>query len=170
MRGWPVCFFIVEEPDFLLVGDGQRTLIIAFDHFFSQYRPGQSGNPSGARRKARSITPDLKAALERALSKKIKFRQGEQERIITMATAGIEQLVIQFAKGDRHARRDLIALAGKLGVNLTAGQARAIEQALTADRQGILDAYVARQISRKDLSAPSPVLAPPELLDDSIPR
>jgi len=138
-----------------------------------QFKPGQSGNPKGARRKARSIAPDLKALLEGALNKKAKLRQGESERITTMAAAGIEQLVNQFAKGDWHARRDLIVLAGKLGVNLTAGQAEAIEQAigevLAADRQAILDAYVARRTNRKDPSSPSPVIAPPELLDDNTP-
>jgi hypothetical protein len=76
-----------------------------------QFKPGQSGNPKGARRKPRSIAPDLKALFERALSGKVTLRQGEQEKIITKAAAGIEQLVNQFAKGDRHARRDLLALA-----------------------------------------------------------
>jgi hypothetical protein len=68
-----------------------------------QFKPGQSGNPKGARRKPRSIA-DLKAVFERALSGKVTLRQGEQEKIITKAAAGIEQLVNQFAKGDRHAR------------------------------------------------------------------
>src|ERR1700674_1130352 len=81
-----------------------------------QFKPGQSGNPKGANRKTPSIAPDLKALFERALSKKVKLRQGEKERIVTKAAAGIEQLVNQFAKGDRHARRDLIVLADKLGV------------------------------------------------------
>lgn len=42
---------------------GQRTLIIAFDHFFSQYRPGQD--------KPRSLTPDMDEYVERiaAISK-----------------------------------------------------------------------------------------------------
>ena len=76
-----------------------------------QFKPGQSGNPKGARRKSTSIELDLKALFERALSGKVTLRQGEQEKIITKAAAGIEQLVHQFAKGDRYARRDLLALA-----------------------------------------------------------
>jgi hypothetical protein len=135
-----------------------------------QFKPGQSGNPRGARRKASSIAPDLKAALERALQRKVTITQGEIERTIDMATAGIERLINQFAKGDWHARRDLIALAGKLGVDLTAAQTEAIEHAmdevLATDRQFILDRYVARRTGQKDLSAPSPKIAPPELLDD----
>src|SRR6266566_2183121 len=72
-----------------------------------QFKPGQSGNPKGAKRKPKSVAPDLKAALEQALSKPIKLKQGEKERIVSMAVAGIEQLVVQFAKGNPHAWRDL---------------------------------------------------------------
>ena len=113
-----------------------------------QFKPGQSGNPKGARRKPRSIAPDLKALFERALSAKVTLRQGEQEKIITKAAAGIEQLVNQFAKGDRHARRDLLALAARLGVDLVAGQGDALEQsvaaALSANDEALLADYVRR--------------------------
>src|SRR6266536_4738965 len=64
-----------------------------------QFKPGQSGNPKGGKRKPKSMAPDLKAALERALNKTIKLKQGEKERIVTMAVAGIEQLVAQYGKG-----------------------------------------------------------------------
>jgi hypothetical protein len=107
-----------------------------------QYKPGQSGNPKGARRKPPSIAPDLKLLLERALSTKVKLKQGEKEQIVTKAAAGIEQLVNQFAKGDRHARRDLIALADKLGLNLAAGQAKALEAALTVNDEALLADYL----------------------------
>ena len=112
-----------------------------------QFKPGQSGNPKGARRKPRSMAPDLKALFERALSAKVTLRQGEQEKIITKAAAGIEQLVNQFAKGDRHARRDLLALAARLGVDLV-GQGAALEQsvatALSANDEALLADYVQR--------------------------
>jgi hypothetical protein len=49
---------------------------------------------------------------------------------MTKAAVGIAQLVAQFAEGDRYARRDLIALADKLGVDLTAGQAGTIGDAI----------------------------------------
>jgi Family of unknown function (DUF5681) len=129
-----------------------------------QFKPGQSGYPKGAKRKPPSISLDLKVALERALNKTIKLKQGERERMVTMAVAGIEQLVAQYAKGDHRARRDLIALSDKLGVNLMAGQHQAIQEALASNNQAILDAYVDRQ-SGKAVQG-EPVLAPPELLDD----
>jgi hypothetical protein len=113
-----------------------------------QFKPGQSGNPNGARRKPRSIALDLKALFERALSGKVTLRQGEQEKIITKAAAGIEQLVNQFAQGDRHARRDLLTLAATLGVDLVAGQSHALEQrvaaALSANDEALLADYVRR--------------------------
>lgn len=96
-----------------------------------QFKPGQSGNPKGRKRKTPSIAPDLKALFERALSKKVTLRQGEKEQIVTKAAAGIEQFVNRFAQGDRHAGRDLIAWADWLGVDLV--QRKAIEQALDAD-------------------------------------
>src|SRR5262245_1934444 len=132
-----------------------------------QFKPGQSGNPKGAKRKPPPVAPDLKLLLERALNAKVKLKRGEREQIVTKAAAGIEQLVNQFAKGDRHARRDLIALADKLGVDLLAGQRNIIQQALALNHQAILDAYVARlSEGEAPSSASSPVLAPAELVDD----
>ena len=93
----------------------------------------------GAKRKTPSIAPDLKALFERALSKKVKLRQGERENIVTKAEVGIEQLVNQFAKGDRHARRDVMTIADKLGVDLVASQRKAIEEE-RASNQRKLDA------------------------------
>jgi len=132
-----------------------------------QFKPGQSGNPKGTRRKKTSIAADLKASLERALNRTVTLSQGEKEQIITKAQAGIEQLVNQFAKGDRYARRDLIDLANTLGVDLTAGQSEAIEHALgvafTANGAALLADYVRRHrddddslAQSKDSEEPSP--------------
>jgi uncharacterized protein DUF5681 len=129
-----------------------------------QFKPGQSGNPKGAKRKKPSISLDLKAALERALNKTIKLKQGEQERTVSMAVAGIEQLVAQYVKGDHRARRDVMALAEKLGVDLLAGETQAVQEALAPDYAAILEAYVDRQYDR--IENQPPVFASPELLDD----
>jgi hypothetical protein len=129
-----------------------------------RFKPGQSGNPKGAKPKAPSLAPDLKQLLEGGLSKTVTLKQGERQQIVTMASAGIEQLVAQFAKGDRHARRDLFWLADKLGVDLVNGGGKAFEEALASNYQAILSAYVERQYD-KVVTRP-PVLAPPELLDD----
>ena len=119
-----------------------------------RWKPGQSGNPEGARPKPRSIVPDLRALFERALSGKVTLRQGEQEKIITKAAAGIEQLVNKFAKGDRHARRDVLTLAARLGVDLVPGQGDALAQsvasALSANDEALLADYVRRYAGQAD--------------------
>ena len=112
-----------------------------------QFQPGQSGNPRGPKRKT-SLAPDLKAILERALSETVTLRRGERDKIITKAAAGISTLVDQYAGGDRHARRDLIAMAKELGVDLTAGQGRGIEntvaEAITANDEAIITDFLRR--------------------------
>jgi len=129
------------------------------------WKPGQSGNPKGAKRKKQSLIPELKEQFERVFSQKLKVTQGDQQRFITRWVAGLEQLSIQFAKGDRHARRDVFYFAEKLGIDLLT-PTKASDETFSADYQAILDAYVERKIQEKALSASSPVLALPKLLDD----
>lgn len=131
-----------------------------------RWKPGQSGNPKGAKRKKRSLIPELKEEFERVFGQKLKVTQGDQQRLISRWVAGLEQLSIQFAKGDRHARRDVFYFAEKLGVDLLTS-AKSSDDALSVDHQAILDAYVERRTQEKVLYASSPVLAPPELLDDA---
>jgi Family of unknown function (DUF5681) len=133
-----------------------------------QFKPGQSGNPKGAKRKAPSLIARLKELFEHAFSQKVKVTRGEQEQSITMWAAGLQQLSIQFAKGDRHARHDAFWIAEKLGSEFLTPK-KAFDETLAGDCQAILDAFVARQTHRNDSAAPSPVFAPPELLDDDTP-
>jgi hypothetical protein len=130
-----------------------------------QWKPGVSGNPKGAKRKKQSLIPELKKEFERVFSQKLKVTQGDRQRFITRWVAGLEQLSIQFAKGDRHARRDVFYFAERLGIDLLNSTPR--DETVYADHQAILDAYVERRIQEKALGASSPVLAPPELLDDT---
>jgi ribosomal 50S subunit-associated protein YjgA (DUF615 family) len=106
----------------------------------------------------------------------VKLRHGTREKIVTLAEAGIEQLVNQFAKGDRHARRDLIVLAEKLGVDLVAGQADAIQQALVgafaASDEALLSDYVRRHRAEHDVQrdAVETDIGGPEPNDSKPPR
>jgi Family of unknown function (DUF5681) len=129
-----------------------------------QFKKGQSGNPNGAKPKAPSLAPDLKKLLEQALDRTITLTQGEESRTLTLFAAGIEQLVKQYVKGDRHARKELFALAQQVGLDLFGIQKEVLEKALTANQQAMLYEYVAKQY---DLVAQrAPVLAPAALLDD----
>jgi hypothetical protein len=132
----------------------------------SRFKKGApSPNPKGRPRKTASMTPDLKKALEEALNKKVKVKKGETQVSLTKAALGIEQLVNQFAKGDRYARRDLMDMAKELGVDLLAGQKDKIEEALVPSHQAILDSFISRHPLLKTTVFPQKVKAPPELLD-----
>jgi hypothetical protein len=130
-----------------------------------QFKQGKSGNPKGRKRK--SLLPDLKQLFESAFNQKVTVTQGERQRLLTMWDAGMQQLAVQFAKGDRHARRDVFWIAERLGSESLTSK-KGLDGILAAERQAILDAYVARQ-TQKASSAPSPLFAPSELLDDDAP-
>jgi hypothetical protein len=149
------------------LGETPRQLPPAFRK--QQFAPGQSGNPKGRPRKTPSIAPDLKAVLMRALNKPFTLTDGGRTRTLKKAEIGIEQMVNQFAKGDKHARRDLFDLCDRLGVDLI-GLKPVLEQAvLLSHHQAIIDATLARQ-QRTAAPPSSPVvLAPPELLGDDAP-
>jgi len=109
-----------------------------------RFKRGQSGNPSGKRRKASA--PDLKAQLQSALNKTVTIRSGKHQKVMSKGAAGIDQLVDQFAAGDRNARRDLIVLCEKFGVDLTNREALegVLEDVLTAQDEAILADFVER--------------------------
>jgi hypothetical protein len=120
--------------------------------------------PKGRPKKVPSMKLDLKKALENALNEKVDVKKGEREVTLTKATLGIQQLVNQFAKGDRHARRDLFQYAAMLGVDLQAKEL--IAEALDANHQAIVDAFLQRQRPSAAALADIHVKAPPDLLDD----
>jgi hypothetical protein len=128
---------------------------------------GRSPNPKGRPKKVPSIKPDLKEALEDALNEKVVLTKDKKEIVLTKAVLGIQQLVNQFAKGDRHARRDVFQYAGLLGVDLQAKEL--IAEALGINDQAIADAYVQRQQKLPAGTAPDEhVKAPPDLIDDDV--
>jgi hypothetical protein len=127
---------------------------------------GTSPNPGGRPRKEQSMLPDVRKAFEQAINKKVSVPRGDKMVLMTRFEIGFEQLLNQFAKGDRHARRDLIEYADKLGIDFLAKYKQTLEQALTPNYQAILDAYFARRTGAANVAAAKPVLAPAELLDD----
>jgi hypothetical protein len=141
------------------VGPGQPPK----EHQFKKGAP--SPYPKGRPRKDATYLPDIKKFIQDGLNKKVKVKSGENQLYLTRAELGIDQLLNQFAKGDRHARKDLMDIAAKFGVDLLAGQRGKIEEALLLpSHQAILDDYVSRQ------PRPSPVIkerviASPELRD-----
>jgi Family of unknown function (DUF5681) len=107
-----------------------------------RFPKGVSGNPEGKRKRAKA--PNLRTDLQRALNQTI--RSGRQQKTVSKGAAGIEHLVDQWAKGDRYARRDLIVLCEKLGIDLADRQALegALDDALSAEDEALLTDFVKR--------------------------
>ena len=131
-----------------------------------QWPPGQSGNPKGAKRKPRSILLDFKPLFDRALNTKVAITNADRRRAMTKFQIGMEQLANQFAKGDRYARREVFALADRLGIDLLAEQKKTLDNALASNHQAILEAFLYRNYDKVVESEPE--MAPPELLDDDV--
>jgi hypothetical protein len=113
------------------------------------------------------MKPDLKKAFEGALNDKVVITKDKKEVVLTKAVLGIQQLVNQFAKGDRHARRDLFQYAALLGVDLQAKEL--ITEALGINDQAIVDAFLQRQQQPSVVPTPDEhVKAPPDLIDDDV--
>jgi Family of unknown function (DUF5681) len=89
---------------------------------------GVSGNPKGRKPKNPSNDLEHPSALEQALEQEIKIKQGGKRRVITRRTALREQTINQAIAGDHRARRDLMAYAERHGIDLFAGQHKAIEE------------------------------------------
>ena len=90
------------------------------------------------------MRPDVRKAFEQALTKKVLVPRGDKKVLMTRVEIGLEQLLNQFAKGDRHARRDLMEYADKLGIDFLSQYRQEIEEALTPNHQTILDRFLAR--------------------------
>ena len=91
------------------------------------------------------MLPDARKAFEQALNKKIAVPRGDRTVLMTRIEIGFEQLFNQFAKGERHARRDLMEIADKLGIDLSAKYKQTLERARTlqAMRASLLASAIA---------------------------
>jgi hypothetical protein len=129
---------------------------------------GPSPYPKGRPKKIPSMKPEIKKIFEDALNEKVHVTKADTKIILTRLAMGFEQLAIQFAKGDRHARRDVFTYAAMLGVDLQLKEV--IAEALGIDNQAIVDAAFQR---RQQQLSPQPtpdnhVKAPPDLIDDDV--
>lgn len=147
-----------DEPD-----TGPEPLSDANRH--TRFKKGQSGNPRGRPPRKRTDQPDfdLRSTLRDALNTKATVTISGRKTEKTASEVGVLTLVAQFAKGDRHARRDVFELAQRTGIDLVGENRHLIEECLAPNHQAILDEYVARRTGK--ISASS-VIASGELMDD----
>lgn len=126
----------------------------------SRWKKGQSGNPKGRPRKAKDSL-DVKNALKKLLGQSVKITQGGNTSTATMLEAGLGQMVMQFGRGDARARRDLFAIADKVGLPLV-DELNPAEGTSVEGRQKILADFVTRFVG----SHQKREFATIELLDD----
>jgi len=112
------------------------------------------------------MVPDVRKAFEEALQKKVLVSTGDKKVLMSRIKIGLEQLLNQFAKGDRHARSDLIKYAEMLGIDFLAKHRQTIEDGVTPNYQAILDSFFARRSAAGNVAPAKRVFAPAELLDD----
>ena len=72
----------------------------------SRFRPGQSGNPRGSRKRART----LGAAVAAALNEKVAVKENGRQRSITKLEAAAKQLANRAAKGEERAMQLVVRL------------------------------------------------------------
>jgi hypothetical protein len=113
------------------------------------------------------MKPEIKKICEDALNEKIHATKADKKIILTRLAMGFEQLAIQWAKGDRHARRDVFTYAAMLGVDLQPKEV--IAEALGINQQALVDGYVQRRQQQSAEASPEDhVKAPPDLIDDDV--
>jgi Family of unknown function (DUF5681) len=117
-------------------GDGRKGYEVGFGKppTQTQFRPGQSGNPAGRRKGVRNLKTDVK----RTLATPVKVKEGGRTRKKSTQESALMVLREKALRGDARALDLLLELALRFN-NDDAGQA----QALSADDQAILAAYVA---------------------------
>jgi Family of unknown function (DUF5681) len=127
----------------------------------TRFKPEHSGNPRGRARGTRNLKTDL----AEELAERIPITEGGRKRSVSKQRAMVKQLMAKALKGDVRAASIILDCAERL----LGARTDAHDEAPPADVQAILDAYVERRTLGKNASASSPVLAPPELLDDDAP-
>ncbi len=124
-----------------------------------KFEPGRIANPKGNNQHtAPSIARDMKLALERELNKQVKIRQGKRTITVRQTIAGIGKLVHQFVEGNPRARRDLILLCEKVGVELIDRDTLqgTLEDALSAEDEALLADFVRRHGGQYPIPADAP--------------
>ena len=79
----------------------------------SRFKPGQSGNPKGRRKKQRS---ESRIDLLQVLNQPVLIREGERTRYITKGEACLQSLVNRAATGDAKASTTLLSLLLQLRI------------------------------------------------------
>jgi|SRR5688572_13714967 len=115
----------------------------------SRFQPGQSGNPNGRRKGVRNLKTDVM----RTLRTPVKVKEGDRTRTRSTQEGALMVLREKALRGDPRALDRLLELAVSFNNDIAEiGPA----QALFADDQAILAAYVASAIAMTPATADPP--------------
>ena len=119
-------------------GDGKKAYEVGYGKppTHTQYRPGQSGYPAGRRKGVRNLKTDVK----RTLAMPVKVKEAGRTRTKSTQEAALMVLRESALKGNTRALDRFLELALRFNNEATDSGGY---QALAADDQAILDAYVA---------------------------
>ena len=76
----------------------------------TQFKPGQSGNPSGRPKGSKNLKTDL----QEELSEKVPIREGDRSRLVSKQRAYVKTIVANALKGDARPANLLASLMLKL--------------------------------------------------------
>ena len=128
-----------------------------------QFKPGQSGNPKGAKRKSPPIAPDLKAAARAGARQDGHAQAGRKATDRYHGGGGNRAVGCPIAKGDRHG-------GGISSLSLTNSASTSWPARRMPSRRPLPQiTRHPRRLCRpsvRQVAAREAVLAPPELLDD----
>jgi hypothetical protein len=108
----------------------------------SQFKPGQSGNPSGRPKGSRNLRTDLMKELDA----KIVVTEGGQQRTISKQQALVKAMMAKGMKGDTSAGKAIFNLA--LGFEQVTSQER-ISLVLSDDDDAVMQAF--KEKVRRDI-------------------
>jgi Family of unknown function (DUF5681) len=102
----------------------------------TRFRPGQSGNPRGRPKGARS----LRGLVASALGERVEAKENGRRRRITKLEAAVKQLVNRAASGDQRATQFVFALLGE-------DKERAAPVAIDPEADALVIAELVRRLS-----------------------
>ena len=105
--------FAVDEPDAPQTGHGAYTVGYGKPPKTTQFKPGQSGNPKGRKKGAKS----LKTIVESVAFKKVSVRTEKGIKKIPQHQALVEKTMQDALQGDAKARSEMFKLLDQAGLN-----------------------------------------------------